>query len=141
MDSILIVFLWILQNFSKQIFNRSRMSEYVDNGQNWFKSFFPRLIYEKDPKLCLKKKIHEGLFRSSRSQVFFKIGVLKNFPKFTGKHLLWIFFLIKLQARRPATVLKKRFQYMCFRVNIAKFLRKAFFIENLRWFLLPLRVL
>ena len=138
MDSILSVFLWILQNFSEQIFNRSLMSDCVDNGQNRFKSFFPRL---KKIQNCVWKKIHEGLFRSSRSQVFFKIGVLKNFPKFTGKHLLWIFFLIKLQARRPATVLKKRFQYMCFRVNIAKFLRKAFFIENLRWFLLPLRVL
>ena len=27
--------------------------------------------------------------RSSRSQVFFKIGVLENFTNFTGKHLCW----------------------------------------------------
>ena len=27
------------------------------------------------------------LFNSSRSQMFFKIGVLKNFTNFTGKHL------------------------------------------------------
>ena len=26
------------------------------------------------------------IFRNSRSQIFFKIGVLKNFPIFTGKH-------------------------------------------------------
>ena len=36
--------------------------------------------------------------RSSRSQMFFKIGVPKNFANFTGKHLPWSFFLIKLQA-------------------------------------------
>ena len=29
------------------------------------------------------------LYRSSRSQVLFKIGVLKNFANFTGKHLCW----------------------------------------------------
>ena len=27
--------------------------------------------------------------------MFYKIGVLKNFAKFTGKHLHWIVFLIK----------------------------------------------
>ena len=27
-------------------------------------------------------------FRTSRSQMFYKIGVLKNFSKFTGKHLI-----------------------------------------------------
>ena len=29
----------------------------------------------------------DDIKRSSRSQMFFKIGVLKNFPIFTGKHL------------------------------------------------------
>ena len=29
------------------------------------------------------------IFRSSRSQMFFKIGVLKKFATFTGKHLCW----------------------------------------------------
>ena len=32
-------------------------------------------------------------FRSSRSQMFYKIGVLKNFVKLTGKHLYWSHFL------------------------------------------------
>ena len=35
-------------------------------------------------------------FRSSRLQMFFKIFVLKNFSIFTGKHLCWSLFLIKL---------------------------------------------
>ena len=39
--------------------------------------------------------------RSSHSQVFYKIGALKNFEIFTGKHLCWSLILIKLQAIRP----------------------------------------
>ena len=39
-------------------------------------------------------------------QMFFKIGVLKKFAIFTGKHLLR-FFLIKLQDFRPATLLER----------------------------------
>ena len=34
--------------------------------------------------------------RSSRWQMLFKIGVLKNFASFTGKHLCWSLFLKKL---------------------------------------------
>ena len=65
--------------------------------------------------------------RSSHSQMFFKIGALKNFEIFTGKHFCWwSLFLIKLQAFR------------CFPVNIAKFLRAAFFIEHFRWLLLQM---
>ena len=37
------------------------------------------------------------IFRSSRSQKFFEIGVLKNFTIFTGKHLCWSLFLTKLE--------------------------------------------
>ena len=35
------------------------------------------------------------------SQMFFKIGVLKKFPIFTGRQLCWSFFLIKLQRQTP----------------------------------------
>ena len=34
--------------------------------------------------------------RSSRSRMFFKIGVLKNSANFTGKHLRWSFFFNKV---------------------------------------------
>ena len=46
-----------------------------------------------------------------------KLGVLKNFLKFTGEHLYRSLFLIKLQAFQPSTLLKKRFQHRCFHVN------------------------
>ena len=36
---------------------------------------------------------------SSRSQMFFKIGVLKNFVIFTGKDLCWSLFFINLQNK------------------------------------------
>ena len=36
--------------------------------------------------------------RSSRSQMYFKIGVLKNSAILTRKYLCWSLFLIKLQA-------------------------------------------
>ena len=55
--------------------------------------------------------------------MFFKKGVLRNFAKFTGKHLYQSLFLNKVSGLRPATLLKKRLRYRCFPVNFAKFLR------------------
>ena len=54
------------------------------------------------------------IYRSSRSQMFFKIAVHKNFSIFTGKHQCW------------------SLQHRLFLVDIAKFLRTAIFIEHLR---------
>ena len=45
--------------------------------------------------------------RSSLSQMFFKIAVLKNFANFTGRQLCWSLFLITFQALIPATLLKR----------------------------------
>ena len=45
-----------------------------------------------------------------RLQMLFKIGILKKFALFTGKHLCLNFFLNKAEGRK------------CFPVNIAKFL-------------------
>ena len=46
------------------------------------------------------------IFRSSRSKVFCKKGVLRNFAKFTGKHLCQSSFLNKVAPLRPATLVK-----------------------------------
>ena len=54
--------------------------------------------------------------RSSRSQVFFIIGVLINFANFTGKHLCW-----------SLSLLKKRLQHRCFPVKFEKYSRNTFF--------------
>ena len=55
-----------------------------------------------------------GTLRSSRSQIFFKVGVFKNFSIFAIKRLCWSPLLINLQHWRPALLLKKRFQHKCF---------------------------
>ena len=44
------------------------------------------------------KIVRSEKYRSSRLQMFFEKSVLKNFANFTGKHLCWSLYLIKLQA-------------------------------------------
>ena len=51
-------------------------------------------------------------------EVFHKKGVLKNFAKFTRRHLCQM---------RPATLLNKRLWHSCFPMNFAKFLRTPFY--------------
>ena len=69
-------------------------------------------------------------FKSSGSQMFLKIVVLKNFENFTGKHLCWSLFL------RKCNFINKRFKHRCFRVKFLKFWRRPFLTEHLWWLLL-----
>ena len=55
-----------------------------------------------------------------------KKGALRNFAKFTGKHLCQSLIFNKVAGLRPATLLKKRLWHRCFPVNFAKFLRTPF---------------
>ena len=73
--------------------------------------------------------------RSSRLEVFCNKDVLKNFTKFTGKHLCQSFFASSL---RPATLLKERLWHRYFPVNFVKFLRTPISAEHLWWLLLIL---
>ena len=72
----------------------------------------------------------------SRPEVFCKKDVLRNFAKFTGKHLSHDLFFNNVEGLRSATLLKKRPWHWCFPVNFAKFLRTPFYIEHLWWLLL-----
>ena len=54
-----------------------------------------------------KQGLISEIFRSSCTQMFFKISVLKNVINLTGKHLRCSLFLIKLKAFRPVTLLKR----------------------------------
>ena len=65
--------------------------------------------------------------------MFFKIGVLKNFRIFTGKHMCWCLFFADLKA---FNFLKKRLQNRWLPVNITEFLKIEFIIEHLQWLLL-----
>ena len=79
------------------------------------------------------KNIMRPIFRSSRPQVFCKNGVVRNFAKFTGKHLCQSRFFNKVAGLRPATLLKKWLWHRCFPVNFVKFIRTPFIIEHLCW--------
>ena len=54
-------------------------------------------VRNKLPNFCLVANI-----RSSRPDVFCKKGVLRNFAKFTGKHLCQSLFFNKVVGLRPA---------------------------------------
>ena len=77
--------------------------------------FFPDFLvmYSNDliRKLCLKFMTSQTvlqiiIIRSSRSEVLCKIGVLRNFAKFKGKHLCWGLYFKKVADLSPATLLK-----------------------------------
>ena len=82
------------------------------------------------PMFLVMLLAHVGKRSNSRSQMFSKTGVLKNFAIFTGKNLCWSLFLIKFQDWRPTFLFKKRLEGRCFSVNIAKFLRAAFSLNT-----------
>ena len=67
--------------------------------------------------------------RSIQRRCSMKIGVLKNFTRFAGKHLCQGLFFNKVASHRPPTLLKKRLWHWCFSVNFTKFLRTPF-IQN-----------
>ena len=77
-------------------------------------------------------------YRSSHRMCSVRKGVLRNFPKITGKHLCQSLFFNKVAGLRPAPLLKKRLWHRCFPVNFEKFLRTPFYIEHLWWMLLNL---
>ena len=64
----------------------------------------------KDTKITvlIKTDFRPNNFRRSLPEVFCKNGVLRNFAKFTGKHLCQRLFLNEVAGLRPATLLKKR---------------------------------
>ena len=75
-------------------------------------------------RLTQKEKLSEAaVHRCSSKQLFLKILQL-----LLRMYLRWSDFLIKLQAYRPAFLLKKRLQHKCF---LKKFLRTSFFVEHL----------
>ena len=67
--------------------------------------------------------------RSSCPGVFCQKGVLRNFAKFTEKHLCQSLFFNKVAGLR----------HRCFPVNFVKLLRTPFLAEHLRWLLLTVK--
>ena len=61
--------------------------------------------------------------------MFSKIDGLKIFANFTGKHLCWSLFSIKLQDFRPATLLK-RIPTLVFSCEICKIFKNTIFNKS-----------
>ena len=68
----------------------------------------------------------QPLIKSRHQRSFLIKGVLRNFAKFTGKHLCQSLFFNKVAALRPTTLLKRRPWHRCFPVNFTKFLEHLF---------------
>ena len=66
-------------------------------------------------------------YRSSRPEMFCKKSVLRNFAKFTIKHLCKSPFFNKVAGLRPAALFKKKLRHMCFPVNFANFQEHLFY--------------
>ena len=60
-----------------------------------------------------------------------KKGVPNNFANFTGKHLCWILFLIKLQAQY-LQLYQKKTSAQVFSCEICEIFKKTYFEEHLR---------
>ena len=90
-----------------------------------FKQFFWEIVSSLPVLFVhIRKNLSENL-RSSRSQMFFKISVLKNFSMLAKNTCVRVSFN-KAGSLKVCNLLKKRFQHRCFPVNIPKFLRTAF---------------
>ena len=65
-------------------------------------------------------------FEKQAPEVYYKIDVLKNFAKFTEKHLCQSPFFNKIAGLSSASLLKKRLWHKYFPVHFAKFSRPSF---------------
>ena len=78
----------------------------LDNQESCVNKKSKQFALERKPNTG--KIFHTCIFpRCSRSELFCKKGVLKNFAKFTGKHLCQSLFFDKAAGLRSATLLKK----------------------------------
>ena len=88
--------------------------------RNYFHSFTYQISYG-----CIKNKMNWFLTEAATGVI--TKDVLKNFAKFTEKHLCWSLILIKLQAQdlQPKTCnfIKKDSSTGVFLLNIIKFLK------------------
>ena len=62
--------------------------------------------------------------------MFCKKGVLKNFAKFTGKHLCQSFFFNKVVSLRPVTLLKKVTLAQVFSCEFCEIFKNIFFYRT-----------
>ena len=77
-------------------------------------------------------------FRSIHSQLFFKIGVLKNFRNTHSKAPVLESLFNKVVVLKVCSFMKKETPPQLFFVNIVKYLKTAFSMKNFPWLLLKM---
>ena len=67
---------------------------------------------------------------NSHQRCSLKKDVLKNFAKFTGKHLCQSLFLKKVEGLKPTILLKKETLAQFFSCEFCEILRTPFFVDT-----------
>ena len=83
-----------------------------------FNKFFCTNIFQVELEILRNSPT---IFRSSHCSHSIKKAILKDFVRFTGKHLCWSLFFNKLAGHKPCNFIKKKLQHRCFLANIDKF--------------------
>ena len=122
----------MLQRNIKHFLKKLKYKKLGISRMNWLKKYFfllPTVFIfyfckNINPPLCILFLVDKSVtqimniepwerhYRSSCSLIFFKIGVLKNFANFTGKHLLESLFN-KVAGLKTCNFFKKRLQHRC----------------------------
>ena len=110
------VFLWNLRKLEEHLFWKKSVNDCFWNLFKFYEDCTLSLTYTSDSNWYIQKQ---------PTEVFGRNGTLRNFTKFTEKHLRHSLFFKKV-ASRPVTLLKKRLWHRCFPVNFVKFLRTPF---------------
>ena len=105
------------------------------NFQNRIKTLYRKA--SQNPEGIIKNKNFS--IRSSHQRCSMKNGVLRNFTKFTEKHLCQSFFFNKVAGLSPVTLLGRNSGTGVF-CEFYEISKNTFFIEHLWWLLLHLPI-
>ena len=104
-------------------YKTARFSDDISENKSYLSNWIHLILegkFGRDPLIC------QGAGRGSRPEVLFKKDALRNFTKFTGKHLCQSLFFNQAAGLRPAASFAKRLWHRCFPVSFAKFLKTPF---------------
>ena len=115
------------------LFRRKAWRKDLQNSQwnNFDRVPFSPFLLTRKSKTVTERKTVLSRTGSSHRRCFVREGVIRNFAKFTRKHLCQRLLFNEDADLRPATLWKKRHWHRCSPGNFRKFLRKPFFTEHL----------
>ena len=110
-----------------------------------FRSFSARFVCLADeltsPSHCYLLLVQSRMVRSSHPEVFYRKGALRNFAKFTGKHLSQSLFFTKICRSEACNFIKNETLAQTFSCEFCEISKNTFFTEHLQatasvWFCL-----